>query len=282
MSLAYFMIMDKLWKGLRKEIEHDSCQKLVAQKSNSSPNLNGHVVKKTMIAYSENGNSTICEKNATKTCLNCQNEQLNNRRTLSNNRYSCLFKDFSQMPPFAEQSIKPESLRKGRSLNEENDVMKESTYTFARHGIRSNYLDRSIEAKRKVIRMLFVIVAEFFICWTPLHILNTLYVYYPDEVYKTVGSTEVSLIHLLCYVSSCSNPITYCFMNRKFRQTFFTAFRCRTPCLPDTSVSVSNFEGRPKNVALKKQSENSCNDSTLFMGRISYSGRSDPEAEDRV
>lgn len=28
MSLAYFMIVDKLWKGLRREIEHSSCQKL--------------------------------------------------------------------------------------------------------------------------------------------------------------------------------------------------------------------------------------------------------------
>lgn len=78
----------------------------------------------------------------------------------------------------------------------------------------------------QVIRMLFVIVAEFFICWAPLHILNTWYLFYPEDVYKYVGSTGISLVHLLAYVSSCCNPITYCFMNKKFRQAFLTAFNC--------------------------------------------------------
>ena len=36
----------------------------------------------------------------------------------------------------------------------------------------------------------------------------------------------MSFIHLLSYVSSCCNPITYCFMNSTFRQGFLAAFRC--------------------------------------------------------
>lgn len=74
--------------------------------------------------------------------------------------------------------------------------------------------------------MLFVVVAEFFVCWAPLHVLNTWYLFYPDVVYKYVGSTGVSLVQLLAYVSSCCNPITYCFMNRKFRQAFLGVFSC--------------------------------------------------------
>lgn len=35
--------------------------------------------------------------------------------------------------------------------------------------IRSTYTGKSIESKKKVIRMLFVLVAEFFITWTPIH-----------------------------------------------------------------------------------------------------------------
>ncbi|KAJ8724791.1 hypothetical protein PYW07_015749 [Mythimna separata] len=42
-----------------------------------------------------------------------------------------------------------------------------------RHVVRSTHIDKSIEAKRKVIRMLFVIIMEFFVCWTPLHVINT-------------------------------------------------------------------------------------------------------------
>ena len=74
--------------------------------------------------------------------------------------------------------------------------------------------------------MLFVIVAEFFVCWAPLHVLNTWYTFNPDAVYRTVGSTGVSLVQLLAYISSCCNPITYCFMNRKFRQAFLAVFDC--------------------------------------------------------
>ena len=79
----------------------------------------------------------------------------------------------------------------------------------------------------QVIRMLFVVVAEFFVCWAPLHVLNTWYLFNPDQVYAWVGSTGVSLVQLMAYVSSCCNPITYCFMNRKFRQAFLGVFNCR-------------------------------------------------------
>lgn len=75
--------------------------------------------------------------------------------------------------------------------------------------------------------MLFVVVAEFFVCWAPLHVLNTWYLFNPEQVYAWVGSTGVSLVQLMAYVSSCCNPITYCFMNRKFRQAFLGVFNCR-------------------------------------------------------
>ncbi|XP_073967618.1 cholecystokinin receptor-like [Choristoneura fumiferana] len=89
-----------------------------------------------------------------------------------------------------------------------------------RHVVRSTHTDKSIEAKRKVIRMLFVIILEFFICWTPLHVINTIYLFYPEELYQYVGSKGIVSLQLLAYCSSFSNPITYCFMNRKFRQAF--------------------------------------------------------------
>jgi len=78
----------------------------------------------------------------------------------------------------------------------------------------------------QVIRMLFVIVLEFFVCWAPLHVINTWYLFSPELVYSVVGSTGISLVQLLAYVSSCCNPITYCFMNRKFRQAFLGLFDC--------------------------------------------------------
>ncbi|XP_026326473.1 cholecystokinin receptor-like [Hyposmocoma kahamanoa] len=94
-----------------------------------------------------------------------------------------------------------------------------------RHVVRSTHIDKSIEAKRKVIRMLFVIILEFFVCWTPLHVINTIYLFYPEELYQYIGSKGIVSLQLLAYCSSCCNPITYCFMNRKFRQAFISLIK---------------------------------------------------------
>nr|CAD7414194.1 unnamed protein product [Timema cristinae] len=153
-----------------------------------------------------------------------------------------------------------------------------SSYTFSRQAIRSNYMDKSIEAKKKVIRMLFVVVAEFFVCWAPLHVLNTWYLFSPEVVYKHVGSTGVSLVQLLAYISSCCNPITYCFMNRKFRQSFLGIFDCYH-CLGGVGSCPSRLSGAPRDGAGvcavgNNNSDVSGNESTVFAGRASGAGRS--------
>ncbi|XP_064481972.1 cholecystokinin receptor type A-like [Ornithodoros turicata] len=93
--------------------------------------------------------------------------------------------------------------------------------------IRGSNPEKNQAAIVRVIRMLFVVVIEFFVCWTPLYVVNTWSLYDPDNLYEFLGSTGVSVIHLLAYASSCSNPITYCFMHHKFRQGFLTAVGCR-------------------------------------------------------
>lgn len=92
--------------------------------------------------------------------------------------------------------------------------------------LRSSQAQRNLVAKRRVVRMLFVLVAEFFICWTPLFLVNLLSLYIPRQVYAALGSFGVSLVQLLAYLSSCCNPLTYCFMNAKFIQSFKLAFAC--------------------------------------------------------
>ncbi|XP_063866061.1 LOW QUALITY PROTEIN: cholecystokinin receptor type A-like [Scylla paramamosain] len=93
--------------------------------------------------------------------------------------------------------------------------------------LRSTHLEKSIEAKKHVIRMLFVVVLEFFLCWTPIFVVNIMCLYIPEQVYRTLGSVGISFLHLLSYASSCCNPITYCFMNKKFLPGFRYAFGCR-------------------------------------------------------
>ncbi|XP_043266787.1 cholecystokinin receptor type A-like [Venturia canescens] len=167
-----------------------------------------------------------------------------------------------------------------------DDHSGDTNYAFGRqHAIRSNYMGKSIEAKKKVIRMLFVVVLEFFLCWAPLYVVNTWYLYDPKFIYHHVGSTGISLVQLLAYVSSCCNPITYCFMNRKFRQSFLSLFDCwgcwRLKCLDaEASLGVTRNATQPGN------SELSGNESTIYLGRTSVVARSEVvrllEEENRV
>ncbi|XP_030750622.1 cholecystokinin receptor-like [Sitophilus oryzae] len=93
-------------------------------------------------------------------------------------------------------------------------------------GLRKTNAERSLCNKKRVIRMLCVVVMEFFVCWTPLYIINTIALFDKEFVYKNIGYTGIGFFQLLAYSSSCCNPITYCFMNCGFRKSFVKLFRC--------------------------------------------------------
>lgn len=99
---------------------------------------------------------------------------------------------------------------------------------------------KSLLNKRRVIKMLFVVVIEFFICWTPLYIINTIALFDPKIVYQKLGYTTISILQLLAYSSSCCNPITYCFLSLGFRKAFINLFRCFRR-EPGRRISVSGY-----------------------------------------
>ncbi|KAM7291350.1 putative sulfakinin receptor [Ixodes scapularis] len=91
--------------------------------------------------------------------------------------------------------------------------------------LRGNY-KKSRASKRRVIRMLSVLVLEFFVCWMPLYVLHTWAVFDAESAYSHVSASGIAAVHLLAYVSSCCNPITYCFMHDKYRQAFRNVLGC--------------------------------------------------------
>lgn len=94
--------------------------------------------------------------------------------------------------------------------------------------------------------MLFVVVLEFFICWTPLYVINTITLFDHKIVYQNLGYTAISFFQLLAYSSSCCNPITYCFMNVGFRKAFLNLFRClKQSSEPTRRVSLSGYGNAP-------------------------------------
>ena len=130
---------------------------------------------------------------------------------------------------------------------------------------------KSLLNKQRVIKMLFVVVIEFFICWTPLYVINTIALFDPKAVYQNLGYTAIGFFQLLAYSSSCCNPITYCFMNIGFRKAFLNLFRC---CRhePGRRISVSGYcmtmDGSAEAQILAAtvnslmQNESSCNSNT--------------------
>lgn len=99
--------------------------------------------------------------------------------------------------------------------------------------------------------MLGVVVMEFFICWTPLYVINTLALFYPEIVYKSLGYSLITYCQLLAYVSACCNPITYCFMNRRFREAFLRLLgkNCKCCCIDE------NTQGSRKSIQRKSSLE---------------------------
>ncbi|XP_047546087.1 cholecystokinin receptor type A-like [Vanessa atalanta] len=202
MSFAYSLIVKKLWRGMRHEIQHNfNWQKHLSRDGSCKAN---HLPPTTPILQG-NGTEMCCRNGCNTKKLTKDSEQKMEQNSEKKTQNCCIHTEFE-----------------------------------FRHVVRSTHIDKSIEAKRKVIRMLFVIILEFFVCWTPLHVINTIYLFYPEELYQYIGSKGIVSLQLLAYCSSCCNPITYCFMNRKFRQAFICLFKnCKLLrcCFPQKSES---------------------------------------------
>uniref|UniRef100_A0A8C5GJL9 Gastrin/cholecystokinin type B receptor n=1 Tax=Gouania willdenowi TaxID=441366 RepID=A0A8C5GJL9_GOUWI len=90
--------------------------------------------------------------------------------------------------------------------------------------LQPNSSRSNLMAKKRVIRMLLVIVCLFFLCWTPVFVVNAWQAFDRRSAYRLTGA-PISFIHLLSYTSACVNPIIYCFMNKRFRQGMLATFR---------------------------------------------------------
>ncbi|XP_034042343.1 cholecystokinin receptor isoform X2 [Thalassophryne amazonica] len=138
----------------------------------------------------------------------------------------------------------------------EMSTLAASTRAMKAERPRSNTSEAKLVAKKRVIRMLVVIVVLFFVCWTPLYCANTWRAFDYTSATKALSRTPIAFIQLLCYTSTCVNPIIYCFMNTRFRKALLSTFSCcASPCHPRhrrglrdneedvtaTGVSISKF-----------------------------------------
>ncbi|KAM6452045.1 C-C chemokine receptor type 4 [Liasis olivaceus] len=76
--------------------------------------------------------------------------------------------------------------------------------------------------KKKAVKMIFVVVVAFFLCWTPYNIV--LFLKCLDDV-GILGQCEISknldyadqVTQILAYFHCCLNPVIYFFMGQKFK-----------------------------------------------------------------
>uniref|UniRef100_A0A671LT03 Gastrin/cholecystokinin type B receptor n=1 Tax=Sinocyclocheilus anshuiensis TaxID=1608454 RepID=A0A671LT03_9TELE len=101
----------------------------------------------------------------------------------------------------------------------------------------SNSPTANLMAKKRVIRMLLVIVGLFFLCWTPIFVVNAWRAFDRRSADRLLSGAPISFIHLLSYTSACVNPIVYCFMNKRFRQGVLATFSC---CRDDVDEADGN------------------------------------------
>ncbi|XP_007524214.2 substance-K receptor [Erinaceus europaeus] len=90
------------------------------------------------------------------------------------------------------------------------------------HGANSRHL----QAKKKFVKTMVLVVVTFAICWLPYHLYFILG-HFQEDIYCHKFIQQVYLaLFWLAMSSTMYNPIIYCCLNHRFRSGFRLAFRC--------------------------------------------------------
>lgn len=81
----------------------------------------------------------------------------------------------------------------------------------------SSRMDRQ---RRKALKLLIVLIVEFFVCWTPLYVYHTIGAF-NKSFYRSVPSVLLDLFLLLSFASASCNPLTYYFMSQRYRAVLY-------------------------------------------------------------
>nr|XP_041573095.1 substance-K receptor isoform X3 [Taeniopygia guttata] len=95
------------------------------------------------------------------------------------------------------------------------------------------HYEHQVNAKKKFVKTMVVVVIIFAVCWLPYHIYFILGSF-KEDIYQQKYIQQVYLaVFLLAMSSTMYNPIIYCCLNQRFRSGFKLAFRW-CPCIKAT------------------------------------------------
>lgn len=87
--------------------------------------------------------------------------------------------------------------------------------------------------KKRVVKMMFLVVVIFVVCWLPLQLLNIFYTSFldengqiKDEETEKYYNALVTVSQYMIYVNPAANPIIYGLLHQNFRRAFRLTFPC--------------------------------------------------------
>jgi len=87
------------------------------------------------------------------------------------------------------------------------------------------------KSKQKVIKMCFVVVIMFGVCWFPMQLYTNILRPYLDEIFQQEYVPHVYFaFHLMAISNSCVNPAIYGVMSSKFRAGYLHYWQCLITC----------------------------------------------------
>ncbi|XP_058552535.1 substance-K receptor [Neofelis nebulosa] len=85
---------------------------------------------------------------------------------------------------------------------------------------------RHLQAKKKFVKTMVLVVVTFAVCWLPYHFYFILGSFQEDVYYHKFIQQVYLALFWLAMSSTMYNPIIYCCLNHRFRSGFRLAFRC--------------------------------------------------------
>ena len=102
------------------------------------------------------------------------------------------------------------------------------------------------KAKVKTIKMTFVIISVFILCWSPYIVFDLL------QVYQLIPNNETTravatFIQSLAPLNSAANPLIYCLFSTNILQTICNILGCRKPqpTLSTGLTTSTNSQSKP-------------------------------------
>lgn len=100
-------------------------------------------------------------------------------------------------------------------------------------------LSTRMKEKCRAIKLIFVIIFTFFVCWTPYNIvilLQAMKISNPSEEAQPCADSEgldyaLYVTRNIAYLYSCISPVFYTFVGKKFQSHFRRLLAKRIPCL---------------------------------------------------